>query len=118
MQYHSDRLGSTTYVTDGSGNIKAMASYDEWGNRTRHETLNLTSHILDLANNYTGHNFDNILGVYYAKARLYSAENKRFSAVDIAKGEIQNPLSLVSYSYCYENPFRYVDFRWIYSYAS
>jgi RHS repeat-associated protein len=109
LQYHSDRLGSTTYLTDGKGNIQAMASYDEWGNRTRHETLNLTSHTLDLANNYTGHNFDNILGVYYAKARLYDAINRRFSAEDLIKGNIVDTVTLVAYGYVKNNPLKFID---------
>jgi hypothetical protein len=51
MRYHSDRLGSTTHLTDDNGKIQAMACYDEWGNRTKHETFTLTSNILDLASN-------------------------------------------------------------------
>ena len=47
--------------------------------------------------------------MYYAKARFYSADDKRFVAMDPIKGSITDPLSLVSYLYCVNNPLRYVD---------
>jgi len=33
LQFHNDRLGSVTHVTDNTGKLQASASYDEWGNR-------------------------------------------------------------------------------------
>ena len=44
------------------------------------------------------------MGMYYAKARFYSADDKRFVAIDPIKGQITDPLSLVSYLYCVDNP--------------
>ncbi|WP_303331127.1 RHS repeat-associated core domain-containing protein, partial [Bacteroides acidifaciens] len=52
---------------------------------------------------------DDVLGMYYAKARFYSADDKRFVAMDPIKGNISKPLSIVSYLYCMDNPLRYVD---------
>ena len=37
---------------------------------------------LDLVKRYATHDYDQVLGMYYAKARFYDAENRRFVAVD------------------------------------
>ncbi len=58
---------------------------------------------------YTGHNFDEILGVYYAKARLYSSKNKRFLAQDLVKGNIFNGQTLTMYLYVINSPVVYID---------
>ena len=50
-----------------------------------------------------------VLGAYYAKARMYDAADRRFMAADPVKGEITNPQSLAQYTYCLNNPIRYVD---------
>ncbi len=94
MFYHNDRLGSAVLATDNIGKVRAKANYDEWGNRSKVQLSKIGINEVDLVKSYIGHNFDEILGVYYAKARLYSAKNKRFSAEDIFKGllEIHNRL--------------------------
>ena len=52
---------------------------------------------------YTGHPADMVLGVYYAKARMYDAGDRRFMAEDpILDG-------LNYYTYCYNNPLKYKD---------
>ena len=43
---------------------------------------------------HSGHARHNVLGMYYAKARFYSADDKRFVAMDPIKGSITDPLSL------------------------
>ena len=40
---------------------------------------------------------------------MYDAENRRFAAADPIKGNITQPLSLVSYLYCVDNPLGWVD---------
>ena len=49
------------------------------------------------------------LGLYYAKAQMYDAENRRFAAVDPVKGRITEPMSMVQYLYVVDNPLRWVD---------
>jgi len=44
-----------------------------------------------------------VLGVYYAKARMYDADNRRFMAIDPVKD------GLNWYAYCENNPIKYVD---------
>ena len=109
--YHQDRMGSTTNMTDVYGRVVGRADYNEWGQITYRDALDITSSYRRIYPqlNYTGHDWDDVLGMYYAKARFYSADDKRFVAMDPIKGNITDPLSLVSYLYCVDNPLRYIN---------
>ena len=63
---------------------------------------------LDLVQDYTGHAYDMVLGLYYAKARMYNADDRRFMAVDPYKGSVANPQTLMQYIYCLNNPIRFL----------
>ncbi len=108
---HQDRLGSTTNLTDQFGRMVGRADYNEWGEVTFKESLSISSSYRRIwpQLSYTGHDWDDVLGMYYAKARFYDADAKRFVAMDPIKGQSTDPLSLVSYLYCVDNPLRYVD---------
>ena len=53
--------------------------------------------------------FDDVLGVYYAKARVYDHNNKHFGTEDLAKGFVDEPFTLNSYLYTINNPLIYLD---------
>ena len=74
---HQDRLGSTTNLTDKFGRVVGRADYNEWGETTYREALSITSSYRHIwpQSSYTGHDWDDVLGMYYAKARFYSAED-------------------------------------------
>ncbi len=109
MFYHNDRLGSSIFISDVKGEVKATANFDEWGNRAKHDLIKVGESQVDLVKSYTGHNYDDVLGVYYAKARMYNAKDKRFLGEDIVKGKMQNSMTLVPYSYVLGNPLKYID---------
>ena len=108
---HQDRLGSTVNLSDQFGRVVGRADYNEWGEVTYRESLSISSSYRRIYPqlNYTGYDWDDVLGMYYAKARFYDADDKRFLAMDPIKGSITDPLSLVSYLYCVDNPLRWVD---------
>jgi RHS repeat-associated protein len=58
---------------------------------------------------YATHEYDDVLNQFYAKARMYDAENKRFDAVDPVKGFIADPTTLVQYLYVEDNAVNQVD---------
>jgi RHS repeat-associated protein len=64
---------------------------------------------LDLVSSYTGYAYDQVLGLYYAKARMYDAANRRFTAADPVKGKVSDPQSMAQYTYVENNPLRYID---------
>ena len=110
LYYHQDRLGTSGYITDNvAGKVTSYVSYDDWGALTSKAVLRMGVRELDLVQNYTGHPYDMVLGIYYARARIYDAEGRRFMAVDPVMGDIRNPQSLVQYTYCLNNPIKYVD---------
>lgn len=122
LYYHMDHMGSSEFLTsDVTQRITSWTSYDEWGNITHNAVLKCGTRELDLVKNYTGHERDSVLGMYYAKARMYDTADKhgstkgnklgdkRFMAVDPVKGNVRNPQSMVQYTYVLNNPLLYVD---------
>ena len=110
LWYHQDRLGSADYLTDNvQGKVTSYVTYDDWGDPTMKAILKLGVRELDLVTEYTGHPYDPILGVYYAKARMYDAADRRFMAVDLLPGNLFILQSLNRYIYTWNNPVCYVD---------
>ena len=110
LYHHGDRMGSSRYLSSGkTGKVASWTAYDEWGQITHNTVLKCGLRELDLVQRYTNHDYDAVLGVYYAKARLYDAQDKRFLAVDINRGYLVNPQTLALYTYCLNNPLKYYD---------
>ena len=90
-------------VTDESGKIVNRYQYDEWGN-ILHQEEELKNPI-----RYSGEYYDEESGLYYLRARYYDPSTGRFISRDSYEGQLINPLSLNLYTYCYNNPLKYVD---------
>ena len=115
LYYHMDYLGTADYLTSPvTGKVESWTHYNEWGEITHNAVLKTGKRELDLVKRYATHDYDAVLGMYYAKARFYDAENRRFAAVDPLKGEITNPLTMVQYLYVVDNPLRWVDLLGLY----
>ncbi len=65
-----------------SQKVESWTHYNEWGEITHNAVLKMGQRELDLVKNYTGHDFDAVLNLYYAKARMYDAETRRFVTLD------------------------------------
>ena len=109
--HHQDRLGVTDYLTAAAegGKVMGYVTYDDWGALTAKAVLNCRVRQLDLVQDYTGHPYDQVLAVYYAKARMYDAIDRRFMAVDPVKGTVRDPQTMVQYNYVLNNPVLYLD---------
>ena len=102
--YHCDYLGTTDYLTSAvNSKVISWTSYNEWGEITHNAVLKCGQRELDLVKEYATHDFDAMLNQYYAKARFYDADNRRFTAVDPIKD------GLIWYAYCGSNPANRVD---------
>ena len=78
-------------------------TYDEWGNILEsNETISNPF-------KYAGEVYDEETGLYYLRARYYDPSTGRFLNEDTVEGQIDNPLSLNLYTYCYNNPLIYLD---------
>ena len=97
--YHKDHLGSTRLVTDESKTIVTDATYEPFGETT------VTSEESYL---YTGKEKDST-GVSYYGARYYDPETGRFLSRDALAGTKSAPQTLNRYSYCLNNPVKFVD---------
>jgi len=84
-------------------------TYDDWGALTSKQVLRTNQRELDLVQQYTVHPYDQVLGVYFAQARMYDAADRRFMAVDLVKGWISEPATLVQYVYALDNPILFID---------
>lgn len=108
---HTDRLGSVVNLSDQYGRVTARADYTDWGEVRRYTDITVDGGFRRLLPEitYATHEYDDVLNQFYAKARMYDAENKRFDAVDPVKGLVTQPVSLVQYVYVFDNPVSYID---------
>jgi RHS repeat-associated protein len=104
------QLGSGRQATDAAGVVQAYTILDEWGKPLEKVKAQFGGVEIDLISNYTNHDFDELLQVYYAKARFYDPNTQRFLAVDIIKGNVLEPESMNPYLYVLNNPLLYLDF--------
>ena len=92
-----------------AGKVTSYATYDDWGELTAKAIVKMGVRMLDLVQEYTGHAYDQVLDLYYAKARMYDAHDRRFVAVDWVPGDIRKTQSLTQYVYCHNNPIVFWD---------
>ena len=109
---HTDRLGSVVNLSDQYGRVTARADYTDWGEVRRYTDITVDGGfrrpLPEIT--YATHEYDDVLNQFYAKARMYDAENKRFDAVDPildpARYEIGlyvlNPAMLVQQVYAFD----------------
>ena len=102
---HTDLLGSVVNLSDQYGRVTARTDYTDWGEvrRTTDITVNGGFRRLLPEITYATHEYDDVLNQFYAKARMYDAENKRFTAMDPIKEDIN------WYMYCGNNPGNFID---------
>ena len=62
-----------------TGKVTSWTHYNEWGEITHNAVLKTGQRELDLVKRYATHDYDAVLGMYYAKARMYDAENRRWT---------------------------------------
>ena len=102
--YHYDNIGSTTLITDRSGQAVERFSYGTYGELLK----DAITKIRFLYNGSYGVATDRN-GLYYMRARYYNPDIKRFINQDIKVGDIGSSQSLNRYAYCEGNPVSLVD---------
>ena len=116
--YHCDYLGTTDYLTSAvNSKIISWTSYSEWGEISHNAVLKCGQRELDLVKEYATHDFDAVLNMYYAKARFYDADNRRFTAVDPIldpsrydlREYVTDPMQLVQTLYVKDNAVNWID---------
>lgn len=104
--YFQDEMGSTIRLMDATGNLTEKYCYNEFGLNLKEEWNNQGSR---QPFGFTGYQWDQIAGTYFAQAREYLPKGGRFGTEDWVKGTILFPNTINSYTYCRSNPQSYVD---------
>ena len=102
--YHSDHLGSTSYITDDHANITQYDAYLPYGELLVDEHSSSEK----LPYKFNGKQFDEETGLYYYGARYMNPIASIWYGVD-RLAEKYSQLS--SFSYCAGNPIKYVDLK-------
>ena len=100
--YHSDHLGSTSYITDDKANITQYDAYLPYGELLVDEH----SSSEDLPYKFNGKQFDEETGLYYYGARYMNPVTSLWYGVDPLA---EKYLNIGSYVYCAENPVKLID---------
>ncbi|MFH1503807.1 MAG: RHS repeat-associated core domain-containing protein [Candidatus Omnitrophota bacterium] len=116
--YHLDHLGGTNIISNETGQQVKYLDYKPYGEtKTETGTLNTTK-------KFTGKELDDSTGLYDYAARMYDPKLARFISADpieyndggikLAGGRsletfLINPQNLNRYTYCLNNPIRYID---------
>ena len=100
--YHSDHLGSTSYITDDKGNITQYTVYLPYGELLVDEH----SSSEDLPYKFNGKELDEETGLYYYGARYMQPVASVWYGVDPL---FEKYPSLSAYNYCAGNPINAVD---------
>ena len=100
--YHSDHLGSTSYVTDGDGNITQYDAYLPYGELLVDEH----SSSEDLPYKFNSKQFDEETGLYYYGARYMNPVASLWYGVDPLAEKF--PAESV-HTYTHNNPVKFID---------
>ncbi|MEZ7684376.1 RHS repeat-associated core domain-containing protein [Prevotella histicola] len=102
--YHSDHLGSTSYITDDKANITQYDAYLPYGELLVDEH----SSSEELPYKFNGKQFDDETGLYYYGARYLNPMASVWYGVDPLAEKF--PVYF-GYSYCYGNPTVFIDYK-------
>ena len=100
LYYHPDHLGSTTLITNSSGNKTENTFYLPFGD------------VLSGGNErfgYTGKELDTETNLNYYGARYYDSYFMHFTQADSLLPDAYDPQQLNRYAYVKNNPYKYVD---------
>ena len=100
--YHSDHLGSTSYITDDKANITQYDAYLPYGELLVDEH----SSSEDLPYKFNGKQFDEETGLYYYGARYLNPVTSLWYGVDPMA---EKYMTIGAYVYCVSNPIRFLD---------
>ena len=101
--YTQNAHGDVVNLTDKDGKVTKSYRYDAFGVEKNIDENDTN------AFRYCGEYFDKETATVYLRARYYNPGTGRFISRDSFAGRRSDPLSLNLYTYCKNNPIRYVD---------
>ncbi len=100
--YHSDHLGSTSYITDAKANVAQFDAYLPYGELLVDEH----SSTEEMPYKFNGKELDEETGLYYYGARYMNPRTSLWYGVDPLAEKYP---SVGAYVYCVGNPIKYID---------
>ena len=100
--YHSDHLGSTSYITDAKANITQFDAYLPYGELLVDEH----SSSEDMPYKFNGKELDEETGLYYYGARYMDPVTSLWYGIDPLT---EKYASVSGYVYCIGNPIKFID---------
>ena len=100
--YHSEHLGSPSYITDAKANITQFDAYLPYGELLVDEH----SSTEEMPYKFNGKELDEETGLYYYGARYMNPRTSLWYGVDPLAEKFPSILTL---SYCFDNPIKYID---------
>ena len=100
--YHSDHLGSTSYITDAKANITQFDAYLPYGELLVDEH----SSSEEMPYKFNGKEFDEETGLYYYGARYMNPRTSLWYGIDPLT---EKYASVSGYVYCIGNPIKFID---------
>ena len=100
--YHSDHLGSTSYITDAKANVAQFDAYLPYGELLVDEH----SSTEEMPYKFNGKEFDEETGLYYYGARYMNPRTSLWYGVDPLA---EKYVSVGGYVYCVGNPVKLID---------
>ena len=100
--YHSDHLGSTSYITDAKANITQFDAYLPYGELLVDEHTSSE----EMPYKFNGKELDQETGLYYYGARYMNPVTSLWYGVDPMA---EKYMTIGAYVYCVSNPIRFLD---------
>lgn len=101
--FHQDHLGSTNLLTNEQGAQTLLMEYLPYGE------VKVRQGADPVNNTFTGQKEDLESSLMYYNARFYDPKIGRFITADTIVADPTNPQDLNRYSYCNNNPIKYID---------
>lgn len=116
---YTDHLGSIVTLTNDAGTVIAKQNYDPWGRERNPDTWGYAASFTSggttptppewLYRGYTGHEMLPEYGLINMNGRMYDPANGRMLRPDNCVQDPSNSQSYNRYSYCLNNPLKYLD---------
>ena len=107
------QTGYTYYLQNAHGDVDDLLDENGIVTKTyRYDAFGVEKNIDDNDMNafrYCGEYYDKETATIYLRARYYNPSNGRFNSRDSFAGSTGDPLSLNLYTYCKNNPVRFID---------
>lgn len=101
--YFYNGHGDTSKLIGEDGSILNSYYYDAFGNNIE------VNETIENPYRYVGYQYDSETETYYIMCRMYDPAIGRFLQEDTYRGDINDPLSLNLYTYCFNSPIVYWD---------